>query len=296
MLVAGPEAPLYLLLLNILPSSHIILSLIGFVILLLSAFVLNYIAIRHELVPKNTILTALVLILLMSQSPMVLGLSPLHFAGFFIILAYGRILNTYGEADPTKDVFSAAFLIALASLFYFPSIFLLLILILSFVIFGTFSLRIILVSLAGVLAVYLYLAVYYFLTDSLEGQYCMYISWFSTIPAFRLNYPLLQVINWVVQALLFMVAVFYLITHINEWNISVRKMILLNLWFVVICIASLLYAGDQMPVAALLPAIPAALIISAYLLNRRKISILTELYFLLWLATTFINNLFSPIC
>lgn len=296
MLVPGPEAPFYLLLLQLLPNHHLLLSIIGFGTLILAAFALNHIAIRHELVPKNSILTALVLILMMSQSPMVLGMNPLYFAGLFVILAYGRILNTYGVADPTKDVFSAAFLIALASLFHFAAIFLVLLLILSFIIFGTFSLRIILVSVAGIFAVYLYLFVYYFLTDSLEGQYCLYVNWLGTIPAFRINYHWLQLINWAVQALLFLSAVFYLLTNINEWNISIRKMILLNLWFVILCFAGLVYAGDNMPVALLLPAIPMALIISAYLLNFKRISILMEVYFLLWLGTAFINNLFSSIC
>ncbi len=158
----GPEAPMFLMLMNLMPDSYVLLSLIGFSLLILQAFLINFVAIRHDLVPKNSLVVAMVFILLMSQSPAAFGLSPLHFAGIFVILAYNRILSSYGTADPTKDIFSAAFLIALASLFHFAAIFLLIILILSLVIFGTFSPRIFLVAIAGVVAVYLYLLVYYY--------------------------------------------------------------------------------------------------------------------------------------
>lgn len=292
----GLEAPMFLMLINLMPDSYVLLSLIGFSLLILQAFLINIMAIKHELLPKNSLVVAMVFILLMSQPSAAIGLTPLHFAGIFVILAYNRILSSYGTADPTKDIFSAAFLIALASLFHFAAIFLLIILILSLIIFGTFSPRIFLVAIAGVVAVYLYLLVYYYLTDNLQGQYCMYVNWFSHLPAVRLNYSVTQMISWSMQVLVFIAAVYYSLTHMNEWNISGRKMQLLNIWFAILAIATLIYAGEYSPVAVTLTAVPLALIIGGYFLNRKRIPMLMEIFFLLWFLISCFNNLFSPIC
>jgi len=137
-------SPLYVLLYGLLPGNH---AIIGLGILIFEALLLNFILIRHEIVPKNTLLSALVFIVFMSQSPIALSLNPVLMAGLFIIPAFDRILNAYGMADPTKDVFSASFLIGLASLFYFPFVFVYLLLLFSFIIFGTFSIRMRVISI-----------------------------------------------------------------------------------------------------------------------------------------------------
>ena len=293
---AGPESPLFLLLLQFLPDEVLVYSISGFFLLLAEALILNFILIRHEIVPKNTLIPAIVYIVLMSQSPLMLGLNPVLCAGFFIILAIDRIMKTYGQADPTKNVFSAAVLLALASLFYFPAIFLCLVLFLSFIIFGTFSIRVFFVSLSGIFTVYIYLFLVYFITDNLAGQYCTYESWFFEFPGIDISSYYMQYMVWGGAALLLLAASFYSVSHMNEWNISIRKMILLIMWFFILSSSTLIYEGDQFLNTALLAAIPASMIISGYLANRRKVSVLMEIYFLLLLVITVINNILSPVC
>ncbi|NQT77168.1 MAG: hypothetical protein HQ565_05605 [Bacteroidetes bacterium] len=293
---AGPESPLFLLLLQSLPDEVLVFSISGLFLLIAEAFILNFILIRHEIVPKNTLVPAIVFIVMMSQSPLMLGLNPVLCAGLFIILAIDRILNTYGKADPTKDVFSAAVLLAMASLFHFPVVFIFLVIFLSFIIFGTFSIRVFLVSLSGIFTVYLYLFLAYFMTDSLSGQYCTYENWFSNIPGIDIKAYYMQYMVWGWAALLFLAASFYLASHLNEWNISFRKRILLITWFFIFSFSTLIYEGEHFLNTALLAAVPASMIISVYLANRRKVSLLIEICFLLLLLTTVINNIFSPVC
>lgn len=288
--------PLFNLLTGVLPADPLIRSIPALALLIIEALLLNLFLIRHELLPKNSLLGALLFILLMSQVPYAISLNPVLCAGIFIIPAFDRILNTYGKADPTKDVFSAAFLLALASLFYFPVVFLLVLLFLSFVIFGTFSIRILFVALAGIFAVYLYLLVYYFLCDKLEGQYCLYIEWFSSFPALNPVYDISQYIIWGMIAMLFITAMLHAITHMNEWNIKVRKKVLLNLWFIVFAFATLVYEGDMLHLGLLLASIPVSVVISAYYANQKKTGILIELYFMLLLLAVLINNLIAPVC
>ncbi len=291
-----PESPLFQLLLTIIPPGSILMILMGFVLLILEAFYLNYILIKHEIIPKNSLITAFIYVMIMSQSLPALGLNPMLCASFFIIPALDRILCTYGTPDPTRDVFSAAFLLALASLFHFASIFFIILLILSFVVFGTFSIRMIFVSLAGVISVYIYLFLYYFLVDILEVQWCLYINWFSTIPELNTSLPLIQYGIWAMMLSFFLDAFFFRITRMNEWNLKIRKMILLSIYFVFIGIGSMIYLIDDLQMAMMMIAIPVTIFITGYLSVKRRVTWFLEIYLWAWYLFVFVNNLLVAEC
>jgi len=288
----SPVSPLFSLLQSILPMGNSLVSLLAFIILLLEALYLNHVLIKHDLVAKNTLFTAFVYIILMSQSPQVLTLNPALCAAFFVIPALDLILGTYGDADPTRSVFNAALLLGVASLFHFAFVFLVLVLLLSFMVFGTFSLRIFLVSLAGLLTVYLYLFVYYFLIDNTGGQAEIYLNWFVSIPKLNLDFPFFQYAVWVMQDLLFLAAFFAILNHMGEWNISVRKIMLLIIYYALIALFSFVYILDDIQTGGLVTAIPFTIFIAAFLSTRKRLPYLLELYFLVWYALTFANNIY----
>jgi hypothetical protein len=288
----NPVSPLFSLLQSILPMGNSLVSLLAFIILLLEGLYLNHVLIKHDLVAKNTLFTAFVYIILMSQSPQVLTLNPALCAAFFVIPALDLILGTYGDADPTRSVFNAALLLGVASLFHFAFVFLVLVLLLSFMVFGTFSLRIFLVSLAGLSTVYLYLFVYYFLIDNTGGQAEIYLNWFVSIPKLNLDFPFFQYAVWVMQDLLFLAAFFAILNHMGEWNISVRKIMLLIIYYALIALFSFVYILDDIQTGGLVTAIPFTIFIAAFLSSRKRLPYLLELYFLLWYALTFANNIF----
>jgi len=272
------------------------MTIIGFIVMILEAFYLNYILIKHEIVPKNTLISAFVFMIVMSQSLSALSLNPVLCAAFFVIPALDKVLSTYGTADPTRDVFSAALLLTLASLFHFPAIFLALILFSSLIVFGTFSLRIFFVGIAGIITVYLYLFLYFFMVDQMDGLLCLYINWFSSITPFSDPLPYTQYLMWVFQGIILLEAVFFVLAGMNERNISIRKMILLVIYFLLFAFGSAVYMLDDIRMASLMPAIPISIFIATYLANRKKISWILEVYFMAWFIVTFIHNLLIAEC
>ncbi len=295
-LSTGDESPLFQLFYTILPTEGFIMPLIGLLLLMLEAFYLNYILIKHEIVPKNSLITAFVYVMIMSQSLPALSLNPVICAAFFVIPALDKILKTYGTADPTRDVFSAALLLALASLFHFPAIFFALILFGSFFVFGTFSIRIFFVGVAGIFTVYLYLFLYYFLNGQLDGLICLYVNWFSSIPHFSDQLPYTQYVLWVFQAIILLEAFFLVLAGMNERNISIRKMILLMIYFLLFSLGSVVYMLDDLRMASLMPALPISIFIATYVANRKKLSWILELFFVIWLIVTIVHNLLIAEC
>ena len=292
----GPESPLYQMLYEYILSGGMVTTIIGFLLLVLQSFYLNHVFIKHELVPKNSLFTAFLYILVMSQSLPALHLNQVLCASLFVIPALDRILSTYGTPDPTRDVFSAAILLSVASLFYFDIIFIILILFLSFVVFGTFSLRIFFVAIAGIFAVYLYLFLYYFMTDIMEDKWYIYVNKFAYIPEFAPFSSYTQYGLWILQAFLFLIAFLYTISSMNEWNISVRKIILLITYYMLLAAGLLIFALDNLLLAGMITAIPVTIFIAGYLTKRRKVPFILEVYILSWYIASFMNNLFFSEC
>jgi hypothetical protein len=156
--------------------------------------------------------------------------------------------------------------------------------------------RIFLVGVAGFIAVYLYLFLYYFLTDQMEGVLCLYVNWFSTIPHFKDALSYAQFLLWGIQALLFLIAFLFVLARMNEWNISIRKMMLLGIYFLVFSVGSSIYMLDDLSMASLMPALPVSIFIATFLANRKRVSWLLEIFFLIWVAATFVHNLFIAGC
>ena len=82
---ANDISPLYALLLNALPANTLLGSIAAFALLLAEALILNFILIRHDLLPKNSLVAALVFVVLMSIMPQAIGLGPILCAAAFII-------------------------------------------------------------------------------------------------------------------------------------------------------------------------------------------------------------------
>lgn len=291
----GP-APLYELLLRILPEGIAGTGLLAFALLLFQAFLINFILIRHGILPKNSLLAALVFIMLMSLFPELLNLNPMICAGTFVALSFNSMMKTYGSPDPTGNVFSAAFLLAFASLFYLPAILMFFLLLLSFALFGTFSPRMLFVAFSGVIAVYLYLFVFYFILDDLQGRYCLYENFFMDFPSWKIDYTWPRYVILGLFSLLFLFAFLQVLSQINEWNIMIRKKVLLGIWFVVVALGSLAYGGNNPAMAMQFAVLPGTLLISSYLLQRRKTGVLLELFFLLLLLVVVANNLLDKSC
>ena len=152
------------------------------------------------------------------------------------------------------------------------------------------------VSAAGVVSVYLYLFLYYFLADKLEGQWYLYISWFTDIPQLELNIDVVQYIIWGMMISFFLDVLFFTAARLREWNIKIRKIILLNIYFVLIGFGSMVFLWDDMEVAMMMISLPITIFIAGYLLVKRRVSVFLEIYIFCWYVMIFINNILVAEC
>jgi len=147
--VSISTAPFYTWMAGFLDSYRFLNVTLAFLFLVVQSFLINYVAARHDMLDRSSFLAGFFYMVLMSSSFSLLHLHPVLFANFFLILALDKIFKAYGEEEVFLEVFNVGLLIGLATLFYYPSVFFLLVLAYALMIYYVFSLRGIMAALLG---------------------------------------------------------------------------------------------------------------------------------------------------
>jgi hypothetical protein len=71
---------------------------------------------------------------------------------------------------------------------------------------------------------------------------------------------------------------------------------LLMIYFLLFSLGSFVYMLDDLRMASLMPAIPISIFIATYVANRKKLSWILELFFVIWLIVTIVHNLLIAEC
>ena len=287
----GP-VPLYRFIYEILHGSPGIAAILGFILTLLSAFLLNRLLTQNEIVQKNSTLSALIFIALMSYFPFLLTLHQLSIAIFILLMILERLYQSYTKSESIELTYVAGFLIGIASLFYLPFILFFLFLLIAFIIFRNIDWHEWVGSFIGMVTPFIFLTVYYFWLDELMIKVNEYLRFFmiSFNPA-PFREPAFLILSGIVMVLL----IFGLITSLSklsEKTIEIRKKTILLIWLVPVMILSIFFSASLLKYQLLISFITLSGLLSAYLLKIRK-TFWPELIFAGLLVVLLLNNLLS---
>lgn len=140
-----------------------------FLLMLLEALLFNTILVENQIVGKVGTMGGFVFILLMNLSRTQANFYPFALAMIFILLVMRELFNTYLAQKPELGLLKAGIFIALASMCYFPSIILVLWVLVALPILKKGSLRLELIPITGFLFTYfLYFSGVYLFGDFLS--------------------------------------------------------------------------------------------------------------------------------
>ncbi|MCX6248115.1 MAG: DUF6427 family protein [Bacteroidetes bacterium] len=287
----GP-VPLYALIYNLLHGSPYLASVIGFILTLLSAFLLNRLLTKNEVVAKNSSLSALIFIALMSYFPFLLTLHQLTIATLILLMILERLYKSYNRNESQELTYVAGFLTGIASLFYLPFLLFFFFLLISFIIFRNIDWHEWVGSFIGLLTPYVFLSVYYFWFDKWLIRMLEYKKFFlvSFDPA-PFREPAFLILSGIILVLLIfgMVAV---LSRLSEKTIEIRKKTILLVWLVPIIIVSIFFSASLLKYHLLISFITLSGLLSAYLLRIRN-TFWQELIFVGIMIVLLLNNLLS---
>jgi hypothetical protein len=153
--------------LQTIPNYIFISYIAATVLLVIQAIYLNYIVIQHGILYKETLLPGLFFIIINSLYPEQAELTPQLISNTFIILMFQRLCFLYESPNPLLIVLDAGMYLGLALLFnYDVAVFLPYILI-SVVVFTSFNVRYLALSIIGIAIPLYFAAVIFYLNDQL---------------------------------------------------------------------------------------------------------------------------------
>ena len=262
-------------------------TILAYIMVLLQGFFFNQILNRHNLV-SNTTLLPMFLYVLFSSSVSIQNLNPILFFTLFILIAINRLMDCTNTPDVQNKIFSAAILVSVASLFCIQSIYFLLLLPITLIIFKIYYWREWTTILFGFAFPQIILILYAFFTDKLEMLLYSLKSYITSI-SFTVDVTnKVALITNIFILLVFTVSFFvYLISSMDS-IVAYRKKTAIISWTFIIGIVLALYTY-VMPLPIQIFAIPFSFFISRYILKFRYKAIFIDIIFLLLVCALFIN-------
>ncbi len=158
----------------IAPGSYINPAVTTYNVLLAAAIVfiqsllINRLVNHFNLLGKPTFLHALIYVTATALFKSFLVLSPPLICNFLIIWMLFRLFSFYKSNDAKSAAYDLGMMVAIGSVIYLPFIYLFLVLWIALFIFRPFNWREVVASIIGYVTIFFFLAVYYFLSDSIS--------------------------------------------------------------------------------------------------------------------------------
>jgi hypothetical protein len=264
--------------------------LIGLILVISEAFLLNYIVNENEVLAKQSYLPALFYIIFMSNNKAMLTLHPLLFGNLFILFAVHKLLSSYRKDNAFSQAFDAGMLISVATLFYFPFIVFLPLLGVGLIILRPFSWREWLISFLGAAIPYLFVITYYFWYDILD--YLFYDKMFYSFLREKQNLDNSKSFYFMIGFgwLLLLLSMGKILLGGGIGSQRTKKSIIFLVWFFFFSALSISLAPEISTKYFSALAIPGAVFCANYFSNIKKVW-WAEFLFLLLLTSLFINLL-----
>jgi hypothetical protein len=266
---SGPVV-LYSLLYKLLSGSPILASLAGLAVVITSAFWLNLLLTRHEIVQKSSSLASFLFILMMCSHPGLMTLNPVNISVLLFLSLLKSLLESYNRPEPVDLMFSAGFMITFASLFYLPSILFYGFLLTAFLVYRTVKWREWAGSFVGLVTPLMFLAAYWFWTDRLTDVALEYSAYFNRISIENTWRTADRIIPAIFILVFAFIGMAYNFSHLSERTVETRKKLILLSWMVVWTAAAFPFAGGLLffhPAIAF-PAL--ALFLANFYLGKKK--------------------------
>ncbi|MCK9219005.1 MAG: hypothetical protein M0P47_03010 [Bacteroidales bacterium] len=285
----GP-VPLYEMVYKWLHDLPFVSTLLAFLLVCGETYGLTLILNKHELIQKNSSLSALIFLVLMSILPEMLTLNPINICIFFMILMIHHLLILYNKPEHLDRAFGLGFFTALAGMFYIPFLLWFGLIIIGFILYSSGHWREWVAALIGLVTPFLYLSVFYFWNDELFVKAFEYPDFFRHILFFPNPFSL---DFWVLGGIIILVSlwgIYRIWMGPIEKTVELRVKSSIFLWMLIFTIATAVYSRSLAIYHPLLAAPSFTMIISSLLFGLRKKK-LVEIVLLIFFLMVLTNNL-----
>ncbi len=262
--------------------SVLALRLLGLLLIIVLAFQIVYLNHIHRILDKKTYLPPFVFILIATSFNAHHWLHPALFAAVFLIITIGRVFSSGRKKQAFSNYFDAGLFVAIASLFYFPSIFFMFFVLGGLLVLRPFRWREWVISFLGISTPYALIVGYFYIFDiNVLERFEMLC---ETFMLQKQLYPKgdFAILFYAITFLISMFAILHVVFRART-SVLGRKYFFLLLWCVITTIITYGIVLSAFLELLVIFSIPLSLIISHYLLSIKR-WIFVEFIFLSWVV------------
>jgi hypothetical protein len=250
------------------------------VVVLSQALLLNYLINVHNLLGKPSFLPALMYVVISGLFTSFLVLSAPLMCNYLVIWMFGKLLQLYKDEDAKSTGYDLGMIAAIGTLIYLPFVYQVLVIWMALVVFRPFDWRDYAASIIGYATIFFFIAVFYYLHDSLNNFHKIWLPLGTPIKNFtafdKYDYFLL-----IPVAMIVVLGLFRLQENFFKSYVLVRKAFQLLLFVFIIAALSFYVRPEFGSIHFLLCAVPIAIFFAYYFLYARKRWFYETLFFLL---------------
>lgn len=228
--VGTPTTPLYNLIANIFGSSGLAMTIFTFIVFGASVFFFNSMMTVNQLVTRNSSIGAFVFVLCMTCVPIQDELYPFLLASPLIMMVIQTFYLIYQVEKPEPYLMNAGFFLALASMFYFPSIILIIWVLLAMQVMDFRDLKHFLIPIIGFFVSYFILFVCFYFNHTLVEKFDDYILAFNEIGFEKLG---VNTADWMVLLIAFALtwlSIMVILSDKTDNAVATRKKVSITIW------------------------------------------------------------------
>lgn len=284
--VTPSDGPLYLILVSWLQAYPILTVAVALSLVVIQSLILFYVYQANGFFKRSNFLPAIIILLTYSWNSDFQTLHAILPAGIFVIIALNSIMGMYGRQAAYHQVFTATFSIGIASLFYLPLAYLLIMIWFTLITYRISTWREYAISIIGfILPIVYYISWLFWIDDLPAGLHRVSESVFNIILP-----PRLSIVNtiWLsASGFVLAITMVAVLNIMNDKLISLRRRswVLFNFSFTVLVM--MLFSGWPMLSANYLFFIPMSFFVTgSVILIKRKFwfEMLALGFFLLFVA------------
>lgn len=230
---------------GVVGSQGTVAHIIAMLLLMVQGYLVNLIAINHRLSNEVNLFPGLFYVWCCCAIPDFLYLSPVLIGNTFCLIALYQIFETYKNPACADKIFNAGLWMGVASLFYYPFVFFLIVLLAGLSILRAFNLQELLMILVGLLLPYLLVGLYFFWFDSFDFFWENQIS--RNLDFFSFGHTVFTWDTWVKLAI-FVVAVIFVVAnngfYLAKKNIQAQKKVNILYWVLIAAAVSVPFQAN----------------------------------------------------
>ena len=261
-------SPLYDVLYDWLMPHPLLTTTIAMVLTIIEGVILCLILYNHKMLTSHTLLPMLFFVLAMGFQHASTTVTPILVCSLFILLALRQLMFGDNQNLPADRLFNATLFIGLSTLFYMPAACLLLPLLIVATIYKLYNWRDWVVILLGLMAPYILLMTYYYMTDELDYMlYLMGNDWAEL----KVEVLPMNTLQWVTNIVLALLILWCIVNSIGNSDATTdfrRNNALIML--ITIAAFAMMFFDNMLPLNSQLFAIPFAYSATVYFMSIKR--------------------------